>query len=279
MIKVSLFSLSYRDAVAAGRLDLFGIIDIARALRLDGVDLEARQFASTTPEYLESLRMRAFEHGLKINYVGVRSDFGKSGGELQEEIHRVQEWIDVASFMRVPLIRIVGANIPEGETEETVWPRLRAAMQTVVTYGRQRGVAIGLHNHNHGAVPATGEQVNRLLDEIGDPYFMHILDTGQYRGSPGASGQQRSDLPATDELYSHIAATVPRAAVVRTKFYRIESEEERWLDYDRIFGILGSVGYNGWLSIVYEGWDVLPDEAAVPKAAACLRRHLGRRGL
>ena len=37
------------------------------------------------------------------------------------------------------------------------------------------------------------------------------------------------------------------------KFYRIDSGIEEWLDYPRILDMLRAVGYNGPLSVVYEG--------------------------
>jgi sugar phosphate isomerase/epimerase len=273
MIKVSLFSLSYRKAGPDGLVDLNEVMDLATKLRLDGVDLEARQFASTEPTYLEDLRMSAFRRGLAINYLGVRSDFGCTGVALRTEIYRVKEWIEVASVMRVPLIRVIGAQVPKGETEEQVWPRLRASFQEITEHGRRHGVRVGLHNHNHGAIPATGKQILRLLSEIDDPYLQHILDTGQFRGSPGASGQgqTRVERGASEELYEHIETSISRAVVIRTKFYRNGDGVERWLDYDRIFRTIKASGFNGPLSIVYEGHDVLGEEVAIPNAVSELR--------
>lgn len=271
MIRVNLFSLSYRKTGPDDRVDLTAVLDLASKLRIDGVDLEARQFASTEPGYVEDLRFQAFKRGLAINYLGVRSDFGFQGDKLREEIDRVKEWIGVAAFMRVPLIRVVGAHVSDGESEEQVWPRLRDSFREITEHGRRHNVRVGLHNHNHGAIPATGKQVLRLLDEIDDPYLLHILDTGQFRGSPGASGQSRADRPAAEELYEHIAATIPRAVVIRTKFYRNGDGTERWLDYDRIFAIIKKSGFNGHLSIVYEGHDNLSEDIAIPNAVAELR--------
>jgi sugar phosphate isomerase/epimerase len=279
MIRVNLFSLSYRNTGPDGRVDLMQVIDYAARLRLDGVDLEARQFASTEPAYVEGLRQRAFKNGLAISYLGVRSDFGRVGPQLREEVARVKEWIEVAAFMRVPLVRVVGATIPNGETEASVWPRLGDSFREITEHGRRNAVRIGLHNHNHGAVPATGEQVLRLLDEIDDPYMQHILDTGQFRGSPGASGQQRAERIASEELYAHIEATITRASVVRTKFYRNADGRERWLDYGRIFEIIRASGFNGPLSIVYEGHDALGEEVAIPNAVGELRSLAKRFGV
>jgi len=64
---------------------------------------------------------------------------------------------------------------------------------------------------------------------------------------------------------------------VRTKIYRIDSGVEEWLDYDRIFQILKGAGYNGNLSIVYEGQrDPLVD---IGKAVIYLRRLLSENGM
>ena len=66
--------------------------------------------------------------------------------------------------------------------------------------------------------------------------------------------------------------SVRHAVYVRTKFYRIDSGTEEWLDYPRIMRMLNSAGYNGCLSIVYEGQsDPL---TAIEKATKYLRTLL-----
>jgi sugar phosphate isomerase/epimerase len=274
VIKLSLQSLCYRDTFKAGKVDLLGIIDRAAALRLDGVDLHFGHFASTDRTYLEDLRLRCLRRGLHICYIGVSNDFGKQGAELEAQVALVKKWVDVAARMGVPMVRVFGAWIPEGETEETVWPRLTEATRTATSYARSRRVALGLHNHNHGCMPATGAQVVRLLDAIDDPYYTHILDTGQYRGSPGASKGDRGREDPAHDFYGSIRTSAPRAVQVRAKIYRIATGEERWLDYSRIMPILKQTRFNGWMSVVFEGQDELDEEAAVPKAAAYLRRLL-----
>eukprot|EP01044_Picomonas_judraskeda_P009555 COSAG03_NODE_1168_length_4664_cov_6.133949_4_plen_109_part_00 len=106
---------------------------------------------------------------------------------------------------------------------------------------------------------------------------------------------------------------------VRAKIYRISSGEEEWLDYDKILPILKvspparlsttlhtteqrlgvalradndprchsqfsecrtqDVGYNGWMSIVYEGQDDLEETEAMRKATKYLRSALQRHKL
>jgi sugar phosphate isomerase/epimerase len=56
--------------------------------------------------------------------------------------------------------------------------------------------------------------------------------------------------------------------------YRVASGKEAWLNYDRIMPILKNVGFNGWMSIVYEGQDELDEPTAVPIANAYMRKLL-----
>ena len=60
----------------------------------------------------------------------------------------------------------------------------------------------------------------------------------------------------------------------RRKEARIASCTEAWLDYDRIMEIIKSVGFNGRMSVVFEGQDELDEPTAVPLAAKFLRRKL-----
>ncbi len=275
MIKLGLQSLSYRDTFIAGEIDMFGFLQRSAEMQLDGVDLHYTHFASTDDAYLEQIKQFCLRKGLHLSYIGVSNDFGKTGEELEGQKSLVKHWVDVAARMGVPMVRNFGAWLPEGEPEEDVWSRLIEAQKEVTAYARSKGVVIGLHNHNHGCVPATGEQTLRLLDAVDDDYYTHILDVGQYRGSPGASGARGKPDPAYD-FYGSIATSAPRAVHVRAKIYRIASGEEKWLDYDRIMPIIRDAGFNGWMSIVFEGQDELDESAAVPMAVTYIRSMLAK---
>lgn len=270
MLKLGCMSLSYKDEFAANKLDLEQFIERAYQLGLDGLDIHTRAFASLDPAYLRRIRMQAFRRGLALSYIGVSSNYGKPQDELAAEVATTKEWIDVAAFMGIPLVRVFAAWIPEGDREEDVWARMMPCLEEVAAYGEEKGVVVGLHNHNHGCVTRTGKDVRRIIESVNNPYFSHILDTGQYVGSPGASGQRGHEDPALN-FYGSIEETAPLAVHVRCKIYRVQSGVEEWLNYPRIFEILQGVNYNGWLSVVYEGQDVEAEATAVPKAVRYLR--------
>lgn len=273
MMKLGCMSLSYQQQFNAGKMDLFSFIERAYELRLDGIDIHVRAFASEEPEYLRKVRMRCLRRGLAISYLGVSNNFGVAEEELPAQVATVKEGVDVAAFMGVPMVRVFAAWVRDGADEEQIWAQMMPCFREIAAYGQEKGVVIGLHNHNHGCVTRTGKDVRRILETVDSPYFSHILDTGQYVGSPGASGSG-GRMDHVEQLYASIEETAPLAVHVRAKIYRIQTGEETWLDYPRIFEILNRVGYNGWVSIVYEGQTVEPEETAVPEAVAYLRRFV-----
>ena len=279
MIKLSLQSLSYRDTFNDLSIDLKGIIHRAADMRMDGVDLHFNHFESTNPKYLEEIRLSCIKFGLQICYIGVNNNFLLPENEIPEQLIMLKKWIDIAEQMRVPMVRVFGGWLGENQTDEDAWPNLVKVTQKTVAYASSKKIILGLHNHNHGCIPATGEQVIRLLKGIDNPYFSHILDTGQYRGSPGASFGERGEIDSSYDFYDSIAKSAPFATQIRAKIYRISNGMETWLDYDRIMKILTKIKYNGWLSVVYEGQDAESEITGVPKSVIFIRNIINKYGL
>ena len=265
MIKVGCNYLSFRH------MDVASFVQTAYDLRLDVIDLHRSAFTSTEPEYLRGIKMMCLRLGLPIGYLGVSNRFVGTEPELRKHVEMCKESIDVAAFIGAPLIRVFGGHVsPEIEDREPLFEPLTRCNKEVAAYGAEKGVIVALQNHDNSNMAATAEDVLRILEETDHPNFSLILDTGQWQGSPGAGSQGESD-PDVD-IYSYIEQTASHAVYVRTKFYRNDSGKEEWLDYERIMAILRGVGYNGSLSIVYEGEAEGDDRVeAVRKAAAELR--------
>ncbi len=247
MMKLGAMSLNVRNTTATA------FAEIVYNLGFDVIELHSSAFESTDAAYLRELKCTLIRKGLPLSYIGISNNFGVPTAQHPEQIARIKQWIDVAVFMSCPLVRVFAAYVPDDcEDEETLWPPMIEAFKEVAEYGYESGILVGLQNHNHNNVTRDGKAVLRALNGVNHPYFTHILDTGQYAGSPGASGHRGTPHPDYD-CYASIEQTAPYAVYVRTKFYRIDTGVEEWLDYPRVLDILRRVGYNGCLSVVYEG--------------------------
>ncbi|MCZ6677458.1 MAG: TIM barrel protein [Candidatus Poribacteria bacterium] len=222
-------------------------IQTAYDLRLDIVDFHQRAFTSTDPDYLSSIKFMCLRYGLPIGYIGVSGLFVGTAAERREHAQQCKEAIDLAAFLGSPIIRVFCGTVPEKNGDgDDPWPAMISGYQEVADYAATKGIAVGLQNH-----PSTGDEMLRIRRETNRDNFNFIMDTGQWVGSPGSypRGESAPDI----DFYRFIEQTVPHAMYVRTKFYKIESGREEWLDYERIVPILKSVNYNGCISIVYEG--------------------------
>src|SRR5262249_26088024 len=207
--------------------------------------------------------------------LGISNNFGRPESEQEMVQQQIRQGIDAAQFLGAPLVRLFAGYVGKGDSREAVWKRSVAGLKAAAEYAEKAGVLVGLQNHNHNNVTSTGEDVVRLLQEVNHPWCSHILDTGQYLGSPGAGGAQPGDADKHD-VYASIERTAPLAVFVRAKLYRLRSGKEEWLDYDRVFKILGKVEYNGFVCLVYEGWDDRDAMHAVPDGVKFLRSFTGR---
>jgi len=254
-MKLGCMSLSYQRNFKAGRMDLESFIERCYQLRLDAVDLHARSFNSTEERYLRRIKMLCLKRGLSVPCLCVSTDFGKREAQLPEELATFKHWVDVAHFLGIPIVRSFGGWPPQGEEREGAWARAVKSLREMAAYAEERGIVVGLQNHNGRGLVEKGEEVLKALEEVDSPYFSHILDTGQFV-----------------DFYPSIEMTSPYAIHVRAKIYQIETGEERRLDYGQIFPILEEAGFNGTISIVYEGKE--PEEIAIPKAVKYLRHFI-----
>ena len=216
-------------------------------LRLDVVDFHQRAFESTDPAYLGSIKALCLKYGLPIGYIGVSGLFHGTAEERAAHTTTAKEAVDLAAFPGSSIIRLFCAVVPEknGDGENT-WPGMIAGYQDVADYAATKGIAVGLQNH-----PITGDDMLRIRGETDRENFNFIMDTGQWVGSPGSAPRGETD-PNID-IYGFMEQTIPHALYIRTKFYKIESGVEEWLDYNRIAAIIKGANYNGCISIVYEG--------------------------
>jgi sugar phosphate isomerase/epimerase len=251
-MRLCCLSLSFKPEFDAGQLDDLRFIDLCAQLDLDGVHFNVASLRSLERGHLRQVKRACVERGLGIACLGVSNDFGRPPEE-QEAVHRrVRRGIEAARFLGAPVLRLFAGSVGAGRSREAVWGRAVAGLRRAAEEAERAGV-VGLQNHDHGNVAATGEDVARLLREVGHPWCQHVLDTGQYLGSPGASGATPED-PGRYDAYRSIARTAPLAVRVRAKLYRLRSGKEEWLDDDRIFKALREARYNGFVSLVYEGW-------------------------
>ena len=266
MIKIGCNYLSFKGA----EISVEEFVQTCHELRLDCLDFHQRAFASADTDYLLGIKRQCLDLGLPIGYLGVAGGFAGDDDFQKAKIEEAKSAVDMALVLGAPLIRVFGWQTLETEGRDPLFAALARCLREVCEYGTERGIVVALQNHDNRNLAATGPDVLRIIREVDHTNLSFIMDTGQWRGSPGASG----DVDPEVDIYDYMAQTLPHAGYVRCKIYQIAGGREEVLDYQRIARLLRNVQYNGCISIVYEGREPGDRAELIGKAAAHLREVL-----
>ena len=251
-MRVSLAAYSARDALNSGQIDLFDLIDWCGSMNLSGIELTSYYFKKGFDrKYLLQLRQRAFRQGLTVSGTAVGNNFClPPGKERAKEVAQVEQWIDHATDLFAPHIRIFAGSLPEGVEKKTGIQWVADSIKEVLEKASNRGVVLGLENH--GGITARAADHLAICDAVGEhPWFGVNLDTGNYRTNP----------------YKELALAAPRAVNVQLKVEVYKGEEKVPTDLERLKDILIEANYKGWIALEYEA-------AEDPKVA--IPRYLGQ---
>ena len=139
-------------------------------------------------------------------------------------------------FLGAPILRTFVGSPPSPDKQEEAFRRGVDALRKTAEIGADLGMTVSLQNHS--GLTSTGDDMLRFHREVNHPNFTLLLDTGHFAGRNGPNGPK---IPGTtyDDYYRSIEQVAPLTQFVRAKVYDLdENGREKWIDYDRVFGIL-----------------------------------------
>jgi sugar phosphate isomerase/epimerase len=242
-------------------MNQMGWLEECAALGLDGVELLGFHFPSREKDYLIELKKKCADLFLSIAMVsgGGRLTIGDDA-KREEEVRKIGEWVEVASFVGAPCVRFfcgLGEELASGGPP--LYAKVLAAMKRVAALGAERGIVMAMENH--GGTDA--DQILSLQRDVNNPFLRLTLDTGNF--------------PPTSQVgpktYESIERCAPLAAIVHAKFLNVKADgSDADFDWLKIRRILERAGFRGFLSVEYEGQD--DDETAVMRRVAGFLKKL-----
>lgn len=276
MLHISDYSLNYSRAISQGKMSIFDFLAQCRKLGTDAASLHIVNLPSIATGYLKKVRRAYLDNGLSMSMFTVTTNFGNPRDGERRELEKAYEAIRVGMFLGAPILRVFPGSPKDEPDRENAFKRAADAVRQVCEEGAEWGMPIGLQNHNHVHLCRTGEDVIRFFKLVNHPNLTLLLDTGQFAGSRGASGDVPPELKQTDFMES-IRQTASMARHVRMKFYNPRADgSEPYIDYPKVFDILRGVHYSGIIDIVYEpnrhGGDDI--QVAMPRIIKFLRSQI-----
>ncbi len=248
-----------RDYIKDGRMDFLSFMDFGRDLKWDAVELHYRHFPSMDRDYLRKLKFHAVETGVELGVVSGANNFTvPDQAHREENIRGLIQAVEIAEFLGCPQVRAFGGPVPEGVPKEKAREWCIGSFKKVMPIAEEKGIVIGLENH--GGVTMTSDDVLEIHAAVGSEWFGLNMDTNNF--------------PAEDR-YAHMEKVADKIVQIHAKMLEVDEQTgDSKIDYDRVLSIARDHGFNGFVSIEYEGKeDAWP---AVTKASKFLRRKLSQ---
>jgi len=218
------------------------------------VELNSPFFASTEVGYLDELKETLSEREMKL--VNIPVDLGNIANpddeKREKDIEALKEWFSIAKRMGSPFIRI---NAGEGEpVDDAMLRRVIGSYKELVEEGEKVGV--GLVIENHGGPSANPDNIVRIVEAVKSDSFGVCPDFGNF---------------SSEIRYQAIAKVAKYAFLAHVKSYDFDKEgKETTIDIERCLNILKDSGFEGDLSVEFEGKG--NQREGVKKTLALLRK-------
>jgi sugar phosphate isomerase/epimerase len=239
--KFSLSGYSYRKLLTGEKpaLTLADFVTDCARFGLDATEPTSYYFPKDlTPEYLCKLKGLAFRLGLDISGTAVGNDFcHPAGSQRDEQIAYVKQWVDHATLLGAPVIRIFSGRPRGDQTPEEAHRLAVEGIEECCDYAGKQGVFLALENH--GGLTTEVDGMLRLVHDVKSPWFGVNLDSGNFHH--------------TDDPYADLAKIAPYALNVQVKVVMWwRGQKKVPADFKRLAKILDDAGYRGYIVLEYE---------------------------
>ena len=270
-MKLGCSSWSYHAAFRAGRIDQREWLRLcAEEMELDGVEFVDLHFPTTDPIYLRDVKKLCADLQLTIAGVAVSNDFGPDETRAVE-VQKVRQWIDVASYLGAPVVRVFAGWLPPAPANpepgrlvelyrkvfgqkqintRKLWSDVTWALRQCADHAAERGIVLALQNNRTDGIVGTPMQLAQMVHDVGSPWLRVCLDPADF--------SDRAGMDATRVVQVHA-----RLHDVR------EDGSDMALHWPEVLRAIKLGRYRGFVQIDYAGME--DPESAVPRAARYLR--------
>ena len=228
-------------AAVAGPWTVESLLDYCVIQGIDAAELTAYFFPTAEdgwplPKVLRQTAVAAFQKNVSISGTAIGNDFTVAPGQtLDRQVTDALRWLEVASQMGAPHVRFFAGNAQRVAEDAARLTQAIAAIRTCGLRAEQLGITIGVENHGGLGIDA----MLRIVREVETPNVGLNVDTGNF---------------ASADVYADIAAAIPYAVNVQLKPHVTDAAGNRSpADVMKIIGLLRDGGYQGYVTIEYEG--------------------------
>ncbi len=294
MPKLSAFPKCYMDDLCVRRtMTLFDWIDLAASLGVDGVEMYPGFFESFQPDYLQRIKQHLDKHGLEAPMMCASPDFTIPDAEARRaEIEKEKEIIDVTAQLGGRFCRVLSGQRREEVSRADGVRWTVECIKSLLDYAAERNVVLNMENHykdGYWRYPEFAQQLDvflEIIDQIDSPWFgvnydpSNAIIAGEDPLRVLAAVKHRVVTMHASDRYL-ISGTLEDLKSQDGTFGYAKNLKHGVIgqglnDYDKIFSMLRSAGFAGWISIE-DGENGLEElQESVRFLRAKIAEHFGR---
>ena len=179
-MKIGVSSYSFHQAVEAGTLSTYDIVDTAARMGFASIDFAVLLGDDSLEEMCVRLGRQARDAGLDVANYAVAADF--LNNDLDAEVARVQGEVENAVRLGARTFRHDGAwGLPKdgsARTFQQALPRIAEGCRRVTEYAAARGIRTMVENH--GTFLQDADRVEMLINTVNCDNFGWLCDMGNF---------------------------------------------------------------------------------------------------
>ncbi len=288
-MRIAVSAYSFSQAVWQGKMTQADAVEKAKEMGFDGVeftDLQPCERPTLEQQlaYAAEIRARAEAVDLPVVAYSIGANLYQGSAEADAaEVARVKGQVDVAAALGAPVMRhdaCWGLNKSgEGRSFDGMLPTVAANARQIAAYAAEKGVRTC--TENHGMLAQDSDRMERLFTAVGHDNYGLLVDVGNFscvdednaaavsRLAPYAVHVHAKDMLLLPEDAEDVSNTIETRGCRHIRCTWVGNGS---VPVKRCLAILKKAGYDGWVSLEFEG----PEDCfeGITKGLANLRRYL-----
>jgi sugar phosphate isomerase/epimerase len=259
--KIAVSQFSFASQFWTKQLDPLDFPAKSKELGITGLDYCSMFFADKARDaaWLNELKKRAADAGsyslrIMVDGEGVLGDLTEASRLKAVENH--YKWIEAAAALGCPMIRV---NVEGDGAPDAVAGAAVDSLGRLIEYGRRHG-DIDVIVENHVGISCNGGWLAGVMKQLDSPHGGTLADFGNFcvnrtkPATPDIAGYMKTKCLEEYDRYKGITELMPYAKGVHAKSHVFDADgNDQETDFCRMFKIIRAAGFNGWVSVEYEG--------------------------
>lgn len=234
------------------------------AFGVDTIETVGFQFGGLDDPRIDAFGAALDAEGVRLLNVAIDvGDLLATGEALAESVALLEGWVARFAALGARFVRVNPGSPFSADHGDRASDSLVEALRGLGAFARERGVRLLVENH--GGRSSDPAWMNDLLERVGQQELGLLLDLGNFdavtkpmmavivSGMPADGSDPFAGIDL-ESVYLGIEALADRAELVHVKAHRVDDDGTVGLvDLPRALAILADHGYDGPLTVEYEG--------------------------